>query len=167
MKLISITVNGMLYQKAVADHTTLLSFLRDELGMTGTKEGCGEGTCGACSVLLDGKLINSCCYLAVEANGKTVVTVEGLARKDGTIHPLQKAFVDAGAVQCGFCTPGMLIASLALFLDNQDPSREDIKMALSGNLCRCTGYEKIIEAVELAKNDLSWIEDMKCLGGIK
>lgn len=166
MKIISVTVNGKLYNKAVEDNVTLLSFLRDELELTGTKEGCGEGTCGACSVLLDGKLINSCCYLAVETDGKSIITVEGLCQKDGKLHPLQQAFVDAGAVQCGFCTPGMLMASLALFLENPSPTRDDIKIALSGNLCRCTGYEKIIEAVDLAKRDNRWIQEMRHFGGI-
>lgn len=160
MREVSITVNGVLCSKTVNENTTLLGFLRDEIGLTGTKEGCGEGTCGACSVLLDGKLINSCCYLAVDAEGKRVMTVEGLAGENGELHPLQKAFVEVGAVQCGFCTPGMLMASLALLKENPHPTEKEIKVALSGNLCRCTGYEKIIEAVQAASRDTSWSSDI-------
>ncbi len=159
MKTITLTVNGRTYTKETANNTTLINFLRETLGLTGTKEGCGEGTCGACSVLLDGKLINGCCYLAVEADGHRVFTVEGLS-PDGELHPLQKAYMEVGAVQCGFCTPGMLMASLALLLENPHPTREEIRIALSGNLCRCTGYEKIIAAVQLASKDTSWLAEM-------
>lgn len=153
-KSVAITVNGFVYERQIPCNTTLLHFLREELGLTGTKEGCGEGCCGACSVLLDGKLINSCCFLAVEANGANVETIESLATP-GELHPLQRAFVDVGAVQCGFCTPGMIMASLALLRDNPDPTEEEIKKAISGNLCRCTGYIRIIEAVKTAKDAIS------------
>ena len=148
-KKIGINVNGTLFEREVKNSTTLLHFLRYDLGLTGTKEGCGEGCCGACSVLLDGNVVNSCCILAVEANGKSVVTIEGLARGE-ELHPLQKAFVEAGAVQCGFCTPGMILSALALLNSNPDPTDEEIKKAISGNLCRCTGYIRIIEAVRIA-----------------
>lgn len=159
MKKISVTVNGRRYVRETGNNTTLINFLRNEIGLTGTKEGCGEGTCGACSVLVDGKLVNSCLYLAVEADGKRVFTVEGLERAD-KLHPLQEAFAQVGAVQCGFCTPGMLMASLALLLQNPHPTEEEIKAGLSGNLCRCTGYKKIIDAVRLASQDTGWIGQM-------
>ena len=160
MKKVSVTVNGHVYTRTIDDSMTLLSFLRDVLGLTGTKEGCGEGTCGACSVLVNEKLVNSCLYLAVETDGKRVMTVEGLERGDGAPHPLQKAFVEAGAIQCGFCTPGMLMAAAALLHENPNPTEEEIKLALSGNLCRCTGYEKIIEAVKRASRDESWSKNL-------
>lgn len=156
MKKVSVTVNGHVCTKTIDDNMTLLSFLRDVLGLTGTKEGCGEGTCGACSVLVNEKLVNSCLYLAAEVDGKRVMTVEGLEGADGEPHPLQKAFVEAGAIQCGFCTPGMLMAAAALLHEIPNPTEEEIKLALSGNLCRCTGYEKIIEAVKRASSDESW-----------
>ena len=159
MKKICVTVNGRPYERETENSTTLLNFLRDAIGLTGTKEGCGEGTCGACSVLVDGKLVNSCLYLAIEAEGKQVLTVEGLERK-GELHPLQKVFAQVGAVQCGFCTKGMLMASLALLIENPHPTAEEIRLGMSGNLCRCTGYEKIIEAVQIASQDTSWIEQM-------
>lgn len=160
MKKICVTVNGRQYCKEVDYCETLLSFLREKVGLTGTKEGCGEGTCGACSVLVDKKLVNSCLYLAVEADGKHVLTVEGL-EQDGKLHPLQRAFAEVGAVQCGFCIPGMLMASLALLLENPKPTEKEIRLGLSGNLCRCTGYEKIIEAVRIASQDTSWIAQME------
>ncbi len=144
---LELTVNGQLYRLEVAPSKRLLDVLREDLNLTGTKEGCGEGECGACSVILDGKLVNSCLVLALQANGKTVLTVEGLAEND-ELHPLQKAFLTEGAVQCGYCTPGMLLAAKALLDENPNPSREEIKTALSGNLCRCTGYEHVIRAVE-------------------
>jgi len=161
MRKICITVNGRSYRQEIENQMTLLAFLRDVIGLTGTKEGCSEGTCGACSVLVDGKLVNSCLYLAVEADGKSVLTVEGL-EQDGELHPLQRAFVEAGAVQCGFCTPGMLMAALALLLEHPHPTVEEIRLGMSGNLCRCTGYEKIAEAVRLASQDTSWIAQL-CL----
>jgi aerobic-type carbon monoxide dehydrogenase small subunit (CoxS/CutS family) len=142
-------VNGDEYERAVPVHRTLVDFLRRDLGLTGTKIGCEGGDCGACSVLLDGRLVASCLVLAVEADGRRVRTVEGLA--DGEqLHPLQQAFVDAGAIQCGFCTPGMLIAAVALLDRNEKPTAPEIREALGGNLCRCTGYVRIVDAVAMA-----------------
>jgi len=127
----------------------LLDVLRDELGLTGTKEGCGEGECGACSVIVDGDVINSCLVPVCQVQGSTIITVEGLAR-DGQLNPLQRAFLEFGGAQCGICTPGMLIAARVLLDDNAHPSRDEIKEAIAGNLCRCTGYVKIIDAIEEA-----------------
>jgi len=145
-RVISLTVNGKKYEIAVKTNQTLLEILRDEMGLTGTKEGCGEGDCGACAVLMDGKAVNSCLVLAVGASGRDIVTVEGLA-KDEKIHPLQEAFVEHGAIQCGFCTPGMIISGKALLDRNHHPSEEETRLAISGNLCRCTGYQKIVESI--------------------
>lgn len=143
---VSVTVNGEPYQEEVAATRSLLDFLRDDLGLTGTKEGCGEGECGACSVILDGRLVDACLIFAAEADGAQVETVEGLA--DGeALHPLQRTFAKAGAAQCGYCTPGMLMAGKALLDRNPSPSREDAAHGIAGNLCRCTGYGTIIEAV--------------------
>jgi carbon-monoxide dehydrogenase small subunit len=125
----------------------LLDVLREDLGLTGTKEGCGEGECGACSVLIDGQVVNSCLVAAGQVDGCSVVTVEGLASPDGKLSSLQRAFVERGAAQCGICTPGMLLAAHALLRDNPSPSADDVRVALAGNLCRCTGYTKIIDAV--------------------
>jgi len=125
---------------------TLLEVLRDELGMTGTKEGCGNGNCGACNVMLDGVLVNSCLVLAVEAEGRTVTTIEGIAPADG-LHPLQQKFLEHAALQCGICTPGFIISSKALLEHNPNPSEHDVRLWLAGNLCRCTGYDKIVRAV--------------------
>ncbi len=127
----------------------MLDLLRYDLGLTGTKEGCDEGECGACSVLLDGKVVNSCLVLAVEADNARITTIEGLHRGE-ELHPIQKAFVDSGAVQCGFCAPGMIITTKAMLEEMPDPSEEDIRHYLAGNLCRCTGYTKIIDAVNRA-----------------
>lgn len=160
-KNVSIVVNGVSYERYIPSNMTLLKFLREELGLTGTKEGCGEGCCGACSVLLDGRVINSCCYLAVEANGKDVLTIEGLA-KNGELHPLQKAFVEAGAIQCGFCTPGIIMSSLALLNENSNPTEEEIRKAISGNLCRCTGYVRIVEAVKMAAQAIAQFNENIC-----
>ena len=143
---IELKVNGYTYEVMVKPHQTLLDVLRSHLDLTGTKEGCGLGECGACTVLLNGKPVNSCLVLALEADGSEILTIEGLAQ--GTnLHPIQKAFVEGGAIQCGFCTPGMVMATLGLLAENPKPSRGEIKKALIGNLCRCTGYKKIIEAV--------------------
>lgn len=125
---------------------TLLEVLREELGLTGTKEGCGNGNCGACNVLLDGVLVNSCLVLAVEAEGRTVTTIEGIAPADG-LHPLQQKFLEHAALQCGICTPGFIISSKALLEQNPHPSEQDVRLWLAGNLCRCTGYDKIVRAV--------------------
>ncbi len=146
---ISFILNGKSVSAEVKDDRRLLDFLREDLGLTGTKEGCGEGECGACTVIIDGEAVNSCLVLAPEVDGHEVTTVEGL-EKEGELHPLQKAFIDNGAVQCGFCTPGMLMSAKALLDKNSDPSDEEIKEAIEGNLCRCTGYYKIIEAIREA-----------------
>jgi carbon-monoxide dehydrogenase small subunit len=143
---ITFTINDELVSLAVEPHWTLLRVIRDELRLTGTKEGCGEGDCGTCTVLVDGKAVNSCLILAVDADGKTITTIEGLAQ-GGELHPLQKAFIEKGAVQCGFCTPGMILSAKALLDGNPHPSEEEIRSAISGNLCRCTGYVKVIEAI--------------------
>lgn len=144
--LISVTVNGDSHELAVHPHERLLDLLRDHLDLTGTKEGCGEGECGACTVIMDGAPVNACLILAAQADGADILTVEGLA-KDGTLSVLQQKFVDLGAVQCGFCSPGMVVTAKALLDENPDPSESDVRDALSGNLCRCTGYEKIVDAV--------------------
>ncbi|NIN67698.1 MAG: 2Fe-2S iron-sulfur cluster binding domain-containing protein, partial [Anaerolineae bacterium] len=148
-KQIEFWVNGEFHEVTVSAKTMLLDLLRDELRLTGTKNGCGHNACGACTVIVDGKAVRSCVYPASRADRKRVQTIEGLA-EDGELHPLQQAFIDAGAVQCGFCTPGMIMAAKALLDRSTEPSREEIVEALSGNLCRCTGYAKIIEAVETA-----------------
>jgi carbon-monoxide dehydrogenase small subunit len=144
---IRIKVNGRVQVASVDASMTLVDFLRDVLGLTGTKKSCELGNCGACTVILDGEAVNSCLVLAVEADGKKVQTIEGLGEEKGD-HPLQKAFVEYGAIQCGFCTPGMILTAKALLDKNPDPSEEQIKEALAGNLCRCTGYAKILAAVE-------------------
>lgn len=149
---ISITVNEYEYQIEVAAHHTLLKVLRDQLDITGPKECCGVGECGACTVLLNGRAVNSCMVLAVEADGMEVVTIEGLGGEGG-LHPLQQAFIDHGAVQCGFCTPGMIMSAKYLLDTNPDPTEKDVKVALAGNLCRCTGYARIIEAVLSVANE--------------
>jgi carbon-monoxide dehydrogenase small subunit len=143
---LSCTVNGEPVTLDVTPFVTLLDVLRDRLELTGTKYGCGEGECGACSVLLNGRVVNSCLVLAAECEGAEITTIEGLAN-DGRLHPIQQAFVDRGAVQCGFCTPGMIMAALSLLNTNPHPTEDEVKRALEGNLCRCTGYRKIIDAV--------------------
>jgi len=143
---ISVKVNGMLYERETPCDRTLLRFLREDLGLTGTKEGCGAGECGACTVLLDGRAVNSCLVLAAEADGREVETIEGEAR-GGALSALQAAFARHHAVQCGFCSPGMVMAARALLRDNPKPTVREIQEGLEGNLCRCTGYEQIIEAV--------------------
>jgi carbon-monoxide dehydrogenase small subunit len=146
---IRLTVNGRPYECEVDAEMRLLDLLREDLYLTGTKEGCGEGECGACTVLIDGRPVNSCLVLALQADGADVLTIEGLA--DGeALHPIQQAFVDAGGVQCGFCTPGFVMSVYALLRDTPDPTDDEIRAALEGNLCRCTGYGKIVEAVRLA-----------------
>jgi len=146
---IDFKVNGRDYSLEVREDMRLLDFLREELKLTGTKEGCGEGECGACTVIIDGKAVNSCLVLVPEIDGREVITVEGLER-DGRLHPLQESFIEKGAVQCGFCTPGMLMSAKALLDGNADPSDEEIMEAIEGNLCRCTGYYKIVDAFEQA-----------------
>jgi carbon-monoxide dehydrogenase small subunit len=144
-----LTVNGMTHEVEARPTARLLDVLRDQLGLTGTKEGCAEGECGACTVIVDGKAVNSCVMLAVQARGREVVTVEGLAQ-DGELDVLQQKFVQYGAVQCGYCTPGMLMSAKALLMSNPVPSEQDIRTALAGNLCRCTGYSAIVAAVKAA-----------------
>jgi carbon-monoxide dehydrogenase small subunit len=151
---LSLTVNKQAVRIAVEPHLTLLDVLRDSLGLTGSKEGCGTGDCGACTVLVDGQPVCSCLMLAVEAEGQEVTTVEGLAI-NGELHPLQKALIAEGGVQCGFCTPGVLLSSVALLARNPQPSESDIREALAGNLCRCTGYDKIVRAVQAAAKEMS------------
>jgi carbon-monoxide dehydrogenase small subunit len=143
------TVNGNDSEVIIEPHMLLIDVLRDKLGLTGTKYACGAGDCGACTVLIEGNPVFSCLTLAVTAVGKSIVTIEGLA-EGAELHPLQRAFVDAGAIQCGFCTPGMILSAKALLDENLEPSRDDIRRALAGNLCRCTGYVKIVDAVEKA-----------------
>ncbi len=143
------SVNGEPVEIAFAPHKTLLEVLREDLRLTGTKHGCELGECGTCAVLVDGKPVLSCLYLGIECEGREIETVEGMAGPRG-LHPLQKAFADLGAAQCGYCTPGFLLTAKALLDRNPKPTRDEIKEALSGNLCRCTGYIKIFEAVELA-----------------
>jgi len=146
---LAMTVNGEAVELAIRPHKTLLEVLREDLGLTGTKHGCELGECGTCTVLLDGQPVLSCLVLGVACQGRSVATVEELA--DGPrLHPLQEAFAELGAAQCGYCTPGFLVTAKALLDDNADPSRDDIRLALAGNLCRCTGYLKIYEAVEMA-----------------
>jgi carbon-monoxide dehydrogenase small subunit len=148
-KNITLNVNDRDYVLAVDVKDRLLDVLRDKLGLTGTKEGCGTGECGACTVLVDGEPVNACLYLAVRAEGKTILTVEGLGDPNA-LHPLQQAFVDTAAVQCGFCAPGMLLTAKALLDKNPSPSEQQIREGIAGNLCRCTGYVKIVEAIQLA-----------------
>lgn len=140
-------LNGKKVVSRAPDNTTLLAVLREEIGLTGAKAGCETGECGACTVIMDGAAVNSCLVLIGEAEGRSVLTIEGLGR-DGELDPIQVAFAELGAVQCGYCTPGMILAVKALLDRNPDPTREEIKAGISGNLCRCTGYEQIIEAVE-------------------
>jgi aerobic-type carbon monoxide dehydrogenase small subunit (CoxS/CutS family) len=146
---LKLTVNGMPYDVHIEPDRSLLSVLRNELGLTGTKEGCDDSECGACMVLLDGRPLNSCSYLAVQSSGREITTVEGLSDGD-ELSPLQQAFLDEGGVQCGFCTPGMLISATALIRENAAPTDEEIGQALGGNLCRCTGYHGIVRAVKAA-----------------
>src|SRR5512139_2746048 len=146
-RLITLNVNGETVEAAVEPNRTLLQFLREDLGLTGTKHGCGLGDCGACTVILDGQPVNSCLVLAIQANGREVLTIEGLA-ENGKLHPIQQAFVDKGAIQCGFCTPGMILSAKALLDANPKPTEPEIRTAISGNLCRCTGYQKIVQAIQ-------------------
>ena len=147
---LALTVNGEPVETAVAPYKTLLEVLREDLDLTGTKHGCELGECGACAVLLDGKPVLSCLVVGHECDGRAVTTVEGMAGRDGVLHPLQESFADLGGSQCGYCTPGILLTAKRLLDDNPDPTRDQIADALSGNLCRCTGYNQIFEAVEAA-----------------
>ena len=139
-------INGQLHEVAIESNRTLLDVLRYDLGLTGTKEGCSTGNCGSCTVLLDGEAVNSCLVLAAETEGKEITTIEGLAEQ-GKLHPLQQAFIDEGAVQCGFCTPGMILSAKAFLDSNPHPTEAQVRMGISGNICRCTGYDKIVKAI--------------------
>lgn len=153
-RLIKLEINGEYFDLAIEPTAYLIDVIRESVGLTGTKKGCGIGDCGACTVLIDGKPALSCLTLALACTGKAITTIEGLS--SGTeLHPVQRAFIDKGAVQCGFCTPGMVLSSKALLDENPHPSQDEIKTALAGNLCRCTGYAKIVEAVEHAAHILS------------
>ena len=151
---ITLTVNGRAHTVTTATHKTLLYLLRDDVHLYGAKDGCREGECGACTVLLDGQAVNACLVLAGQADGRAVITIEGLAT-DGRLHPLQRTFVQAGAVQCGFCTPGLILSAVALLAQHPRPDDAQIRHALTGNLCRCTGYTQIIEAVKQAAADMA------------
>ena len=151
-KTVSFILNGESTEVEIEPHLTLLQLLRDGLGLTGTKEGCGMGECGACTVLLDGKTVNSCIFPAMEVDGKSVTTIEGLTDAQGNLHPIQKAFIEYGAIQCGFCTPGMVLSAKALLDENPKPSEEEIRHGVAGNLCRCTGYLQIVQAIKAASN---------------
>ena len=153
MEQLNITVNGKDYELHIKPSANLLDVIREDLGLTGTKEGCGVGECGSCTVIVDGITVNACLMLAMEAQGSRVTTIEGLA--DGEkLHPIQQAFVDVGGLQCGFCTPGMILSTKALLDENDSPTDEEIRKGLEGNFCRCTGYTKIIESVRTAANML-------------
>ncbi|HZD41365.1 MAG TPA: (2Fe-2S)-binding protein [Terriglobales bacterium] len=150
---VRLNVNGESYELAIAPYRTLVDVLREEIRLTGSKKGCDVGDCGACTVLLDGKPVNSCLVLAATAQDKEILTIEGLAQ-NGKLHPLQEAFIKEGAVQCGYCTPGVLMSLKALVDHNPAPTLEDVKIAMAGNLCRCTGYSKMFKAVEAATRQL-------------
>ena len=152
----TIEINGQMHRLDIEPHRSLAEVLREDLGLIGTKEGCGSGDCGACTVLVDDDPICSCLMLAVEADGRSVLTIEGLT-PEGGLHPVQQAFVDHGALQCGFCTPGMVLSTVALLRRTADPSEDEIREALSGNLCRCTGYDMIVRAVRAAAKDVAHV----------
>lgn len=152
-QLMTFYVNSVPYELAIDTSMTLLDMLREELGLTGAKKGCDDGDCGACTVLVDGKAVASCTTLAAEVQNKEIITIEGLA-KNGNLHPLQRAFIDCFALQCGYCTPGMILSGVALLSENPDPTEEEIRDTLRGNICRCTGYTKIIDAINQAKCEI-------------
>ena len=149
MKNIKLRVNGQEYYVEIDENQRLLDVLRENLRLTGTKEGCGEGECGACTVIMEGVTVNSCMIMAFQAEGKEIITIEGMETKVG-IHPIQQAFLDEGAVQCGFCIPGMVLSAKVILDEKPTPTREEIREAISGNLCRCTGYNKIVDAIQTA-----------------
>jgi carbon-monoxide dehydrogenase small subunit len=157
MKQVRLTVNGILSELSIQPWETLLEVIRDDLGLTGTKEGCGLGECGACTVIMDSKAVNSCLVLAAEAEGKRITTIEGLAADD-KLHPIQEAFIEHGGLQCGFCTPGMIVSAKALLDANPNPSEEEIRKGIAGNFCRCTGYSKIIESIKAAAKNMQGIK---------
>jgi len=149
-KVIHFTLNGHEVSAEVESHKMLLQVIRETFGMNGTKEGCGQGECGACTILLDGMAVDSCIYPAFEVEGKSVTTIEGLVGEGNKLHPLQESFIENGGVQCGFCTPGMIMSAKALLDENPDPTDHEIRRGISGNLCRCTGYVQIVESVKKA-----------------
>lgn len=153
MKQVTLTVNGKSHKLSVPPWRTLLEVIREDLGLTGTKEGCSLGECGACTIIMDGKTVNSCLVLATEADGKQITTIEGLAEGD-KLHPVQQAFIENGGLQCGFCTPGMIMSAKVLLDENRSPTKEEIRRGIAGNLCRCTGYTKIIESIEAAAENM-------------
>ncbi|NIS71880.1 MAG: 2Fe-2S iron-sulfur cluster binding domain-containing protein [Proteobacteria bacterium] len=155
---IELQVNGSPYHVTVEPNLTLLQFLREELGLTGTKEGCASGECGACTVLIDGEPVRSCLTLAVDVRGRPVTTIEGVS-ENGKLNKIQQAFVDLGAIQCGFCTPGMILVAKALLEKIHQPSEREIRKAISGNLCRCTGYVKIVKAIEAASQPWYFVSE--------
>ena len=148
-RVINFKLNGVDRDEYVMENQTMVDFLRKQMHLTGTKRGCEEGECGACTILLDGRAVASCMMLAVEADGHEITTIEGL-RKDGVLHPIQREFIDKWALQCGFCTPGMIMSAVSLLNENPNPTEEEIREGISGNLCRCTGYAKIVEAIDSA-----------------
>ncbi|HLR34212.1 MAG TPA: (2Fe-2S)-binding protein [Tissierellales bacterium] len=148
---INLKINGKEYNLDIKEELRLLDLLREELKLTGVKEGCGEGECGACTVIMDGETVNSCMVMAFQADDSEILTIEGLGTEDN-LHPIQEAFIEVGAVQCGYCTPGMILSVKSLLDKNPHPSRDEIREGISGNLCRCTGYNKIVDAAELAIN---------------
>ncbi len=148
------TVNGKIVEAEIPEDATLLYFIREILALTGTKEGCGQGDCGACTVMLDGDIVNSCLCLAIQAEGKEILTIEGV-EADPSLASIQQAFVDYGAVQCGYCTPGMVLATASLLQKNPSPCEDEIRRGLSGNICRCTGYQAMVDAVESLKEESS------------
>lgn len=151
---INFILNGKKVNIEADPEIRLLDLLRNEFGLTGTKEGCGEGECGACTIILDGKAVNSCLVFAGQISGSKIDTIEGLSKKNGEIHPIQAAFIEVGAVQCGFCTPGMVMSAKALLDEIPNPTNSEIRNSIAGNLCRCTGYKKIEEAIKLAAADI-------------
>lgn len=154
MKSIALTVNKQPYNLEIGEDMRLIDLLREKMGLTGTKEGCSEGECGACTVIMNGEIVNSCLIMAFQAENSDVLTIEGMTPYSGELHPIQQAFLEAGAVQCGYCIPGMVLATKALLDKTPHPNRNQIREGLSGNLCRCTGYNKIINAVEKASEQL-------------
>jgi carbon-monoxide dehydrogenase small subunit len=155
VKTIALTINREARELAVEPYRSLLDVLRNDAGLTGTKKGCDVGDCGACTVLVDGKPVNSCLMLGVEAAGSEVVTIEGLQPSPDRLHPLQEAFIRHGGAQCGFCTPGMIMMAAALLAENPSPTEEQIRFGIAGNICRCTGYTKIVEAIQAAAKELA------------
>jgi carbon-monoxide dehydrogenase small subunit len=154
-KLISVTINNEVRELAVETNRTLLDTLRHEAGLTGTKKGCDVGECGSCTIIMDGKPVNACLVLAAEAHGSVITTIEGIQPSSTEVHPVQDNFMKCGAAQCGFCTPGFIVTAKALLDENPNPTREEIRFAIAGNICRCTGYTKIIEAIEKTAEQLN------------